>query len=50
MLITLIHSEFEGDTYFPVFSEEEWLLQESSSLLSATGYQLSFQTYIRKIL
>ena len=48
MLLTLIHSEFEGDTYFPVFSEEEWLLQESSSLLSATGYQLSFQTYIRK--
>jgi len=48
MLLTLIHSEFEGDTYFPVFSEKEWLLQESSSLLSATGYQLSFQTYIRK--
>ena len=48
MLLTLIHSEFEGDTYFPVFSEEEWLLQESSSLLSVTGYQLSFQTYIRK--
>jgi len=38
MLITLIHSEFEGDTYFPYFSNEEWLLQESSSLLSSTGY------------
>ena len=50
MLITLIHSKFEGDTYFPVFSEEEWLLQESSSLLSVTGYQLNFQTYIRKTL
>ena len=50
MLITLIHSEFEGDTYFPVFSEEEWLLQESTSLLSVTGYQLNFQTYIRKTL
>ncbi|HNV62049.1 MAG TPA: dihydrofolate reductase, partial [Candidatus Cloacimonas acidaminovorans] len=24
MLITLIHSEFEGDTYFPYFSEEDW--------------------------
>jgi len=48
MLITLIHSEFEGDTYFPYFSNEEWLLQESSSLLSSTGYELSFQIYIRK--
>ncbi|WP_320408538.1 dihydrofolate reductase [Candidatus Cloacimonas acidaminovorans] len=48
MLITLIHSEFEGDTYFPYFSEEDWILQESSSLLSSSGYELCLQIYIRK--
>jgi len=48
MLITLIPSEFEGDTYFPYFSEEDWILQESSSLLSSSGYELCLQTYIRK--
>jgi len=48
MLITLIHSEFEGDTYFPYFSEEDWILQERSSLLSSSGYELCLQIYIRK--
>ncbi|MEN6445426.1 MAG: dihydrofolate reductase [Candidatus Cloacimonas sp.] len=48
LLITLIHSKFEGDTYFPPFNEDEWLLQDKKDIISSTGYPLSFLTYIRK--
>jgi len=48
LFITIIHSIFDGDKYFPGYKEQEWLLQEEQELISATGYRLSFLTYIKQ--
>ena len=47
ILLTRIEAEFEGDVHFPPFEPAEWKLVTSEPLLSKTGYQLSFNKYIR---
>ena len=48
MYITRIEHEFEGDTYFPPYNEEEWLLTSYETQSSSSGYELSFNLYERR--
>ncbi|HRR50994.1 MAG TPA: dihydrofolate reductase [Candidatus Cloacimonas sp.] len=48
LFITMVHSKFDGDTFFPPYNEDEWLLKEKKDIISSTGYPLSFLTYTRK--
>jgi dihydrofolate reductase len=50
MYLTLIHHEFAGDTYFPEFEEDDWLLAERQDFATDADnqYPYSFLTYLRK--
>ncbi|MFC4557335.1 dihydrofolate reductase [Virgibacillus kekensis] len=50
MYITFIDEEFEGDTYFPGFSEDEWVLTDSQKgeKNDKNPYDYYFQQYDRK--
>jgi len=47
MYITRIHKTFSGDTYFPRFNEQEWILVSNEDV-DTTQFKISFQTYTRK--
>lgn len=48
--LTLIHDEFEGDSYFPEFSESEWLLEnkQENARDEANPYPYDYLTYVKK--
>jgi dihydrofolate reductase len=48
LYISYLDSVYEGDTYFPVYAEAEWLLISEEGQLSASGVLLKFCEYIRK--
>jgi len=50
MYMTLIHQEFTGDTYFPVFDEDDWIMTERQDYASdaENPYPYSFLTYHKK--
>lgn len=48
MYITRIDHEFEGDTYFPQFNDDEWLLTSYETQNTSSGYKLSFNLYERR--
>ncbi|MCS6806783.1 MAG: dihydrofolate reductase [Acidobacteriota bacterium] len=49
LYLTLIHSEFTGDAYFPHYAETEWVLtdHEHHQPDEKNPYAYSFLTYIR---
>lgn len=47
MYITKIHKTFTGDTYFPEFNEQTWILVSNKDV-DTNQFKISFQTYIRK--
>lgn len=50
LFITEIHAEFEGDTYFPKISENEWeLVWSSERQTSKTGLSYTYKRYTRKV-
>jgi dihydrofolate reductase len=48
--LTLVHHDFEGDTYFPEFPESEWKLasREDHQSDDKNPYDFSFLKYVRK--
>jgi dihydrofolate reductase len=48
LYITLIDTEFEGDTWFPSFNEADWFLLKSSSVTTALQIKLHFNVYVYK--
>jgi len=50
LYITYVDGDFEGDTWFPVFSEADWLKVESSSHPAdeKNDYSCEFVTYERR--
>ena len=50
MYLTLIHHDFEGDTYFPEFNRDDWLLtdRQDREKDSENQYSYSFLTYQKK--
>ncbi len=48
LYIAHLDAEYEGDTYFPVYNESEWLLIHQEEQLSTSGVLLKFCKYIRK--
>lgn len=50
MYLTLIHQEFTGDTYFPAFDEDDWILTERRdyAIDPENLYPYSFLTYHKK--
>lgn len=46
MYITIIEKKVEGDTYFPVFQEEEWECEVNQRFAGEVPY--TYMTYIRK--
>ncbi|MFB5758919.1 dihydrofolate reductase [Paenibacillus medicaginis] len=48
LYITHIDGEFEGDTYFPSTSYEEWIV-ENIEIVKAAEYNLIIKKYIRNI-
>ncbi|GHH98284.1 dihydrofolate reductase [Neobacillus kokaensis] len=51
LYITLIHHQFEGDTFFPEFDYHEWKLVSSEPGIKdeKNPYVYEFQTYERKV-
>lgn len=49
LYITYVDQEFEGDTYFPPYSEEEWALVSSSGKLESDGIPFSYLIYDRRL-
>lgn len=51
LYITLIHHEFEGDTYFPNFDLNDWMLVSSERGMKdeKNPYDYEFQIYDRKV-
>ena len=48
LYITLIQSEFEGDTFFPAY-EDEWVLKSTSEeIISKNGTSFVYQIYDKK--
>ncbi len=48
LYITLIHSEFEGDTFFPAY-EDDWVLKSTSDeIISKNGTAFVYQIYDKK--
>jgi dihydrofolate reductase len=49
MYLTLIHQEFEGDTYFPEFDQDDWTLIDRTDheIDRENPYPYSFLTYER---
>ncbi|MCK9309326.1 MAG: dihydrofolate reductase [Candidatus Cloacimonetes bacterium] len=45
LYLSFIDATFEGDTHFPPYDKEEWVLASHKSILSATGYPISFNIY-----
>jgi len=43
LYLTLIHTEAEGDAYFPNFSEEEWELTDSKFFHAGEGNPLDYE-------
>ena len=50
MEITIVHQDFEGDTFFPTFDESDWTLtrDEKQPTDDKHKYEYSFRTLIRK--
>lgn len=50
LYITMIHEEFEGDTFFPEFDETEWQLTSSEKGIKdeKNPYDYEFRIYQRK--
>lgn len=49
--MTIIHAEFEGDTFFPEFPESEWVEVEERTVKAdaENAYDHTFLTYERRI-
>jgi len=49
MLITRVHAEPEGDTFFPKFNEEAWCLIETPTVVMNQGdqYKTSLEKWVR---
>jgi len=49
MYLTRIHHEFEGDTFFPVYSEDDWSIETQSEVLydEKSDLNYTFVDYIR---
>lgn len=50
MYITRVHRKFEGDTFFPEFSLDDWKLTEKEDVTDdlQNDFSYSFETYTRK--
>ena len=50
MYITRVHRKFEGDTFFPEFSLDDWKLKEKEDVTDdkQNNFSYSFETYTRK--
>lgn len=50
MYITRVHRKFEGDTFFPEFSLDDWKLTEKEDVIDdlQNDFSYSFETYTRK--
>lgn len=50
MYLTIVHGTFEGDTFFPEFSEDEWEVtaREDHEADTENPYPYTFLTYDRK--
>lgn len=48
LYLTRIENAFEGDTYFPPITWEDWELMFYEQKNSVTGYNLSFEKWVRK--
>lgn len=48
--LTLVHKEFEGDSYFPEFSESEWKLQNNveNPKDEVNPYPFDYLTYLKQ--
>jgi len=48
--LTVIHHQFEGDTFFPEFNKSEWILQneESHPADDKNPYPFTFKTYTKQ--
>jgi dihydrofolate reductase len=49
IFLTRINHEFDGDTYFPDISWDNWLLVSYERKHSEEGYDLSFETWEKKL-
>ena len=51
MYITRIHHRFNGDTWFPEFSEEHWRIEENQEFEAdkSNPYSFSFVKYVREL-
>ncbi len=50
MELTLVHNTFAGDTYFPEFDSNQWLLEKEEKFPAdeKNPYALTFQKFIKK--
>ena len=48
MYITKIAQDYEADTYFPDFDEEEWSIEAEGDPITEEGLTYQFFTYTRK--
>jgi len=48
LYITTLYAAYEGDTYFPVYDETEWLVISEEEQLSTSGVRLKFCEFIRR--
>ncbi len=52
LYLTIVHSEFEGDTFFPKFTEADWILKEDihNEADAKHSHSFSFRLYERRTL
>ena len=50
LYLTIVHAEFEGDTFFPKFTEADWILKEDihNEADEKHSYSFSFRLYERR--
>lgn len=47
MYLTRIHADFKGDSFFPDYDQDSWLLFAAEDVISKSGLRLSFEKYRR---
>lgn len=52
LYLTIVHAEFQGDTFFPTFTEADWILSEDipNEADEKHSYPFSFRLYERRTL
>ena len=47
ILMTLINDDIEGDAFFPVIDESQWVVKERSEAYDENGLQFTYLTYLK---